>query len=99
VELCLNINIVDGYFQVNQIKSYICTKDKITAMTQIILKISKPSLVPSLKEILQAIDGVTIDKVISSKEQSGIMKSLQDVKDGNVERFDTVDELMEDLMK
>jgi hypothetical protein len=52
-----------------------------------------------LKEILQAIDGVTIDKVISGKEQSGIMKSLQDVKDGNVERFDSVDDLMEDLMR
>lgn len=68
-------------------------------MTQIILNVSKPGLVTSLKEILQAIDGVTIDKVINNQEQNGIMKSLRDVKEGNVERFNSVDELMEDLMK
>ncbi len=43
-------------------------------------------------------DVVTGDNVIRCKEQSGIMKSLQDVKDGNVERFDTVDELIADLL-
>jgi predicted AAA+ superfamily ATPase len=83
----------------SKIPLYLHRKINRTVMTQIILNISRPSLVSSLKEILQAIDGVTIDKVISGKEQSGIMKSLQDVKDGNVERFASVDDLMEDLMR
>ena len=36
-------------------------------MTQIVLNIEDPSLVPSLKQILGAIKGVTIDKLITTK--------------------------------
>jgi len=36
-------------------------------MTQIILNIEDASLVPSLKQILSAIKGVTIDKLVTTK--------------------------------
>ena len=45
-------------------------------MTQIILNIEDASLVPSLKQILGAIKGVTIDKLISSDTEAEAEKPL-----------------------
>ena len=41
-------------------------------MTQIVLNIEDASLVPSLKQILGAIKGVTIDKLVTAKSESDI---------------------------
>ena len=45
-------------------------------MTQIILNIEDASLVPSLKQILGAIKGVTIDKLISSDTEAEAEKQF-----------------------
>ena len=43
-------------------------------MTQIVLNVNDASLVPSLKQILGAIKGVTIDKTITSDETEEVQK-------------------------
>jgi len=48
---------------------YFCRHNEpnFVIMTQIILNIEDASLVPSLKQILSAIKGVTIDKLVTTK--------------------------------
>jgi hypothetical protein len=43
-------------------------------MTQIVLNIEDASLVPSLKQILGAIKGVTIDKLVTTKSDVEILQ-------------------------
>ena len=47
-------------------------------MTQMVLNISDVSLVPSLKQILGAIKGITIDRLVSSAEVDAEQRFITD---------------------
>lgn len=70
-------------------------------MTQLILNISDPSVLPTLKRVVKAFKGVTIDTPASkSSRKCGLDEALEDVKAGRVSGpFNSVDELMAHLTK
>lgn len=77
-------------------------------MTQIVLNIEDASLIPSLKKILGAIKGVTIDKMIASPHEveaekafitETITKGFSEVQEGRFagKNLNTLDALVEEL--
>lgn len=77
-------------------------------MTQIVLNIEDASLVPSLKQILGAIKGVTIDKLVATHadveaEKAFITKTItqgfQDAREGRFagQNLPNLDALVEEL--
>ena len=77
-------------------------------MTQIVLNIEDASLVPSLKKILEAIKGVTIDKMITSSTEvdaekafitSTITRGFQEAQEGRFagKNLKSLDALVEEL--
>lgn len=70
-------------------------------MTQLVLNIENPAILPSLKKVLGALDGVSIVKPAKkSRRKCELDKALEDVKAGRISGpFNSVDELMAHLMK
>ena len=77
-------------------------------MTQIVLNIEDASLLPSLKKILGAIKGVTIDQMITSSTDVGaekafitdtITRGFQEAQDGRFagKNLKSLDALVEEL--
>jgi hypothetical protein len=77
-------------------------------MTQIILNIEDTSLVPSLKQILGAIKGVTIDKLVTAKSDieaekafitKTITKGYREMQEGDFagEGLTSLDNLVNEL--
>lgn len=65
-------------------------------MTQLTINIEDQSILPHLKKILNAIDGISIAKPVK-KHKCGLDEALEDVKAGRIKRFESVDELFKDL--
>ena len=65
-------------------------------MTQLTINIEDKSILPHLKKILNAIEGVSIAKP-AKKKKSGLEEALDDVKAGRVHRYETVDDMFKDL--
>lgn len=73
-------------------------------MTQLALNIENPAILPSLKKVLSALEGVSIakntNKSLNKKKRTGLDEALEDVKAGRVSGpFNNVEELMAHLMK
>ena len=70
-------------------------------MTQLILNIENPAILPSLKKVLSALEGVSIAKSVKKAgRKTGLELALEHVREGRVSGpFHSVDELMEHLMK
>ena len=77
-------------------------------MTQIVLNIEDTSLIPSLKQILGAIKGITIDKLVTSHSDveserafinETITKGFREVQEGRFagKDFNSLNELVEEL--
>lgn len=77
-------------------------------MTQIILNIEDASLVPSLKQILGAIKGVTIDKLVTTQSdveaeeafiKETITRGYQEAKEGRLagQNLNSLDALIDEL--
>lgn len=68
-------------------------------MTQLVLNISDPSILPTLKRVVKAFKGVTIDNSVSEvRKKSGLDEALEDVRAGRVSGpFNSMEELMEHL--
>lgn len=63
-------------------------------MTQIIINIEDKTILPHLKKILNAIEGVSIAKTEKKrKPRSGLEEALDDVKEGRITRYDSADDL------
>lgn len=63
-------------------------------MTQIIINIEDKTILPHLKKILNAIEGVSIAKTEKKrKSRSGLEEALDDVKEGRITRYDSADDL------
>lgn len=68
---------------------------KLIAMTQITINIEDKSILPHLKKILNAIDGVSIAK--TEKKKCGLEEALDDVREGRVTRYENADEMFKAL--
>lgn len=65
-------------------------------MTQLTINVEDKSIVPHLKKILNAIEGVSIAPT-RKKNVNGIDRSLAEIKAGKVKRFDSVEDFFTDL--
>lgn len=65
-------------------------------MTQLIINIEDKSILPHLKKILNAIEGVSIAKT-ASKKKCGLEEALEDVKAGRVHHHENVDDMFKSL--
>ena len=61
-------------------------------MTQITINIEDKSILPHLKKILNAIEGVSIAKP-SKQKKCGIDEALDDIKAGRVTHYDNVEDM------
>ncbi|MGM9694307.1 MAG: hypothetical protein ACI3YC_04790 [Alloprevotella sp.] len=64
-------------------------------MSTLTLNITDPSIMPSLKKILGALNGVTI--VPSSRKKTEMEKAREDVKAGRILSYANKEELFKDL--
>ena len=64
-------------------------------MTQLTINIEDKSILPHLKKILNALDGVSIAKPEKKKKMSGIEESYEDLKAGRVTRYSNAEEMLE----
>lgn len=65
-------------------------------MTQLTINIEDKSILPHLKKILNAIEGVSIVK--SSTKKCGLEEALYDVKTGKTHRAENVDEMFRQIL-
>jgi hypothetical protein len=70
---------------------------KITTMTQLIINVENKALLPSLRNILSAIEGVSIERTTTHKRKCRLDKALEEAAKGKTKSFNSVKELMEDL--
>ena len=90
--------------------AYLCMQNEpnFVVMTQIILNIEDASLVPSLKQILGAIKGVTIDKLVTTQSdveaeeafiKETITRGYQEAKEGRFagQNLNSLDALIDEL--
>ena len=66
-------------------------------MTQLTINIEDKSILPHLKKILNAIEGVSIAKP-SRKKKCGLDEALDDVKAGRVHRYESVDDMFRQVL-
>lgn len=65
-------------------------------MTQLTINIENSKILPHLKKILNAIDGVSISSV-SKKRKCGLDQALDDVEKGRLNHYDSVDDMFTSL--
>ncbi|MDE7345789.1 MAG: hypothetical protein K2N48_03495 [Muribaculaceae bacterium] len=65
-------------------------------MTQLTINIEDKSILPHLKKILNALEGVSIAKPIR-KKKTGLDKALEDIEAGRVKRYESSEALFKDL--
>lgn len=71
-------------------------------MTQLILNISDPSVLPTLKKVVKAFNGVTIapdaKKSKEKKFKCGLDEALEDVRAGRVYTAKSTDDLFQTIL-
>ena len=65
-------------------------------MQQLIIDIENKDIIPSLRKILNAIDGVSIRSV--RKKKSGIEEADEDIAKGRVYQADSVDDMFKQIL-
>ena len=66
-------------------------------MTQIVINIEDKSILPHLKKILNAIEGVSLAKPMR-KKKSGIEEAFEDIKAGKVTPVNSVDNMFNQIL-
>lgn len=61
-------------------------------MTQITINIEDKSILPHLKKILNAIEGVSIAKTEKKKSKTGLEEAYEDLQEGRITRYGSPDE-------
>ena len=64
-------------------------------MQQITINIENPAILPSLRKILNAIDGVSI---VPQRRRTGIEEAEEDVRKGRVYKADSVDDMFKQIL-
>lgn len=62
-------------------------------MTQITINIEDKSILPHLKKILNAIEGVSIAKTEKKKRKTGLEQAYEDLQEGKITRYASPDDL------
>lgn len=65
-------------------------------MTQLVINVEDESILPSLKRILSAIEGISIIKP-AKKKKSGLDEALDDVEKGRINHYESVEDLFKAL--
>ena len=66
-------------------------------MTEITLRVTDESLLPSFRKLIRSIDGIDIVPA-KRKRKSGIEQALEDVAAGRVTEWKSADEMFKTLM-
>lgn len=66
-------------------------------MTTLTLQISDTSILPSLKKVLGALEGVTIIPTTRRRRKNEMQKARDDVKAGRLISYSSKEELFDDL--
>lgn len=66
-------------------------------MTQITINIENKAIVPHLKRILNAIDGVSIARPEKKRKKSGLEEACDDIKAGRINSYESSEELFKTL--
>lgn len=64
-------------------------------MTQITLNVENKAILPHLKKMLNAIDGVTIASAKRKKRIPGTEEAYEEVRAGKIRNYDNVDDLFQ----
>jgi hypothetical protein len=64
-------------------------------MQQITINIENPAILPSLRKILNALDGVSI---VPQRRRKGIDEAEEDIRKGRVYKADSVDDMFEQIL-
>ncbi|MDE5560151.1 MAG: response regulator [Bacteroidales bacterium] len=67
-------------------------------MTQLILNIENVKILPSLKKILGAIEGVSIAQSKTVKRKSGLDEALADIEAGRIYHAESTDEMFKQIL-
>ena len=67
-------------------------------MTQLILNIENVKILPSLKKILGAIEGVSIAQSKTVKRKSGLDEALEDIEAGRIYHAESTDEMFKQIL-
>ena len=67
-------------------------------MTEITIRVENNSILPSLRKILNSIEGVSSARSARKKHKSGLEEALDDVKNGRVYRAEGVDDLFQKIL-
>lgn len=65
-------------------------------MTQIVLNVEDKSLLPGLRKILSSLNGVSIAKSRTTRKGT-LSRAVEEVRNGQVTRVSSVEELMNEL--
>lgn len=65
-------------------------------MTQLTINIEDKSILPHLKKILGALNGVSIAK--TSRKKNGYEEAMDDIKHGRIYTASSVDQMLEDIL-
>ncbi|MDE6856931.1 MAG: hypothetical protein K2J34_10745 [Muribaculaceae bacterium] len=65
-------------------------------MTQLTINIEDKSILPHLKKILNALEGVSIAKYVNNKN-CWLDEALEDIEAGRVRQFESTEDLFKDL--
>ncbi|MDO4335951.1 MAG: response regulator [Bacteroidales bacterium] len=65
-------------------------------MTQLTINVDNPSILPSLKKILNALEGVSI--ATPKRKLTGIVETYEDIKAGRVTLYDSVEDMFKSLV-
>jgi hypothetical protein len=62
-------------------------------MTQLTINVDDRAILPHLKKVLSAIDGVSIAKPARRKRRCGLDEALDDVRAGRINHYDSAEDL------
>ncbi|MDE5749225.1 MAG: hypothetical protein K2H87_00475 [Duncaniella sp.] len=65
-------------------------------MTQITINVENPSILPHLKKILGAIEGISIAKT-TRKPKTGLSEAMDDIKTGRLNSYESAEDMFEKL--
>lgn len=67
-------------------------------MTQLVINIENPAILPSLKKVLSALDGVSIARPMKKmKNKTELELAMEEVRNGDVTHWESVNALIEHI--
>ena len=67
-------------------------------MTQLVINIEDSSLIPSLKKILESINGVSIATLKKKTYENGMDEALDDIREGRVYTAENAKQMISDIL-